>query len=877
MTDNRYAAKWIVVLVAMTLLCRGLQAEVAVTSGGTPLDQSQVESRAPAAPMMPKAPSHRVLQGKKYFSDATLRSSKPNRLGGKRKDFDVQTGNDSCFSLLRVDLSSLPRKPIKDAALMLYLRREKGQPLRVLGYPLNASWNEKTVTWRERRKGRPWEKPGAGGAYDMKRPPTLDVSYPAVYGRGWTPLKSPALTKQINAWIDGSKENNGLLFRYQRSKEQLPVSSKSFVPTDRVPAWQHPALIVSYDQPIDPKAYGYVSDSELAQLPLLRQLALLEPAARRCGHCGPAWEAKVAKLTRKIRQLKTADSTQNKKLSKQIRQLRRDLLTKEWPNQPIVLWAKSPWATLKSYEFPAASPIAQTVRLLREEYQEISIVATNTTDQPQSIHIDIEGLGDKGFPRRGLTLRSSYWVKGLTQLKTREAGATGKGLPPEDFDDALPRLAKDRELTLAPGEHRRIWLTVRTHGVKAGLYRLVVEFTEAKTSKALGQWPVTLKVLPVALKKDPNCAVHTYAYLNRRSTREHMAEAAADLKAHYENTFIFSYLPNPPIDDDGHIIGRADYEPLREMLRNIKDARELVFYLAEGKLPRFNKKLPWMSKEHKKALRFWLTNFVGVLREEGFGYDRFMMYPFDESYSNPVKGGRPELQALAEMADAIHEIDPKVRVFANPVTAHKKDDPLYEKLRGKIAAWSLHKLMLDPGDHTAYWPYNFSAADKHRVIEGFFRDEQRAGRPMWAFQICGRSKSRPINRFWRRWPWQIWHIDFTGIGLWAYNDIRGKSSWRDMGPDEKPDWAVIYEMRDAPADIPRDSNEALIPSRRWQAWREGIEDYFMLQQIVQRDPSRKAELKKLSRSILDDPDNPKRYEEAREKLIDLLLELELKS
>ena len=551
----------------------------------------------------------------------------------------------------------------------------------------------------------------------------------------------------------------------------------------------------------------------------------------------------------------------------EIDQLRRNLMASRWGDEPVVVWPCGPWEPLAHDAIPNSGGVLLSARLMQDEYQELSVAVTNTTGRPETLKVSlISSDRTPVFPTERITLRGSYWITTKGQGYDR-----GEGMPTL-VDDALPRLANGNLLVLSPAQTRRLWLTVDTHGVEAGRYALTMTLAHADTDKVSARVPVELHVLPIALEKDPQVAVHTYAYLNRRSTRDHLEQAVADLKAHYENTFIFESLPNPTTDEQGNVVGSANYSNLRSQIRLLKDARQLVFFWHECDAPHFQAKFSWMSAVHKKSLKIWLTDFVRVLREEGFDYDRFMMYPFDESYSNSVKGGRPELQALAEIADAIHEIDPRVRVFANPVTAHPQDDPLYENLRGKIAAWSLHKLLLDSGDHTSGWPYDFTAANKHRVVEGFFRNEQKAGRPLWAFQCEGRTKTNDVNGYYRRWSWQMWHVGFTGIGLWSYNDIRGDSGWSDVGDGAGGDFSMVYEMRDAPADISREPFEPLIPSRRWQVWRAGIQDYFLLQQARKRHPALAPQMKKLVAEVLEDPENHVRYELARERLLDFSTE-----
>ena len=637
---------------------------------------------------------------------------------------------------------------------------------------------------------------------------------------------------------------------------------KTFASKERSNPAEHPALIVSYDARIDPAAYGYISDSELARRPLRQKLKRLTESAK---GIIPDWEAKVAPLRRKLNDANVAQQSIADALKGEIDQLRMNLMASRWADEPVVVWPCGPWERLSADALPKPGAVSLSDRLLQDEYRELSVAVTNTTGRSQTVEVSLASSDHTpAFPIEKVTLRGSYWIATKGQGNDRGEGLTVL------VDDALPRLANERRLILPSGRTRRLWLTINTHGVDARKYTLTLRLTNVATDKEVARIPVELHVLPVALEKDSQVAVHTYAYLNRRSTRDHLEHAVADLKSHYENTFIFTAPPNPPMDEQGNVVGSANFKDLRSQIRLLKDARQLVFFWHECKAPYFQWKLPWMSAAHKKSLKIWLTDFVRVLREEGFGYDRFMMYPFDESYSNPVKGGRPELQALAEIADAIHEIDPQVRVFANPVTAHPKDDPLYEKLKGKIAAWSLHKLLLDPGDHTSGWPYNFTAADKHRVVEGFFRNEQNSGRLLWAFQCDGRTKTKDVNGYYRRWSWQIWHLGFTGIGLWSYNDIRGDGGWSDVGDGSSGDFSMVYEMRDAPADIPRVPFEPLVPSRRWQAWRAGIQDYFLLQQVRKRRPVLEPQLKNLAAEILEDPKTTSGYERARERLLNFL-------
>ena len=61
----------------------------------------------------------------------------------------------------------------------------------------------------------------------------------------------------------------------------------------------------------------------------------------------------------------------------------------------------------------------------------------------------------------------------------------------------------------------------------------------------------------------------------------------------------------------------------------------------------------------------------------------------------------------------------------------------------------------------------------------------------------------------------------TGCGFWCYSENQSKS--RNLWQHSGLDYNVIYTREGAPDNVSR--AEAIIPSRRWEAWREGIEDW----------------------------------------------------
>ena len=79
-------------------------------------------------------------------------------------------------------------------------------------------------------------------------------------------------------------------------------------------------------------------------------------------------------------------------------------------------------------------------------------------------------------------------------------------------------------------------------------------------------------------------------------------------------------------------------------------------------------------------------------------------------------------------------------------------------------------------------------------------------------------------------PWWAFKNGLTGAGFWVYADS-GRSSWHDFGKTMGY-YGAVYGFAFSPLDT---REEHIIPSRRWEVWREGVEDYQYLIDITVRD------------------------------------------
>jgi len=432
------------------------------------------------------------------------------------------------------------------------------------------------------------------------------------------------------------------------------------------------------------------------------------------------------------------------------------------------------------------------IQMWQNEYESAAFNIVNCSDEAMTMAVSISPLlspgGEKIDSNKTFTVRRAVYVKGST------VGSIA---------DALV-LQAERPFTLQPGELTQIWLTIFNPMFTAGRYKGsigILAKSETVNNLPIETIPVTIEVQKHKFAE--NFALNTcnWAYYKVASA----SEMAEDLRNHHINVYTI-----PPQDlpflrfssDRPGVVRKPNFANLDKALRYHNYAGTyllcLDFNSSKKDHGRFGY-VKWMSPAWKAVFSQWLKNLVKHLNDADVGYDKFVLYPFDESLCDD----------FYKLAKLIKATDPKVRIYANSFGKGPKE---FMKFRELIDIWCLQDSHCE---RNPQWL---------EQIKDF-------GKQVWTYECLRPMKAKDPYSYYRLLPWRAFKRGQTGAGFWIYyyglNFKTGAVPWDDtLRP--RGFSGVVYGRGGSP--VPG-LMENIVPSRRWEAWREGVEDYQYLFEV----------------------------------------------
>ncbi len=451
---------------------------------------------------------------------------------------------------------------------------------------------------------------------------------------------------------------------------------------------------------------------------------------------------------------------------------------------PFAAWQDSnPWD--ETFWPPITDNVLQdsiSVVAFRDEFEDAAINLVNLTSEPIDIRCTFTRPVFDQRPEQNPDLANRITLRRGIAIPKRGGGTVL---------DALPELDRSGVISLAPLELRQLWLVFDTHGLDDGEYDLNLYLGSMTHPPTVRTIPIKLKVWQVQLPEGVYAQMN-WGHIDPVNTSDQDLQSMLDHGVSVANA---PALPALPVDEHGNANGEADWTTFDATLARVPDYFQLMFHGAMRPQWPASMDAAAIEAASDNAFASGVQTMSEHLLSLGWDYDRWAFYHLDEPWLTGLTV-IPELRAFCERVRAV---DPRVRLYANPTGKLKVE--YLEEFKDLIDVWQpeINFLKRDP-----------------ELLAWF----QENAKTLWAYEATDPGKELLPLGYYRGLGWLAWDLKLSGAGFWVYK-------YHDLWwPLDVGNWAVVYP-----------SGDEVVPSRRWEACRDGQEDYramYVLREEIQK-------------------------------------------
>jgi len=405
------------------------------------------------------------------------------------------------------------------------------------------------------------------------------------------------------------------------------------------------------------------------------------------------------------------------------------------------------------------------------EVDQGAFVVTSSLDGPCWLRID---------PETPITSEKRQFAGGIELFEVVSTGTVnGERVP-----DALVRLGDARVAMLAPKQSAKFWVSVNAKGVESGEYRGTIRIQPLQRETEPLSLALRINVLPLRIERPFPLTLCTWDYIPDRWLPDRTQEVLDGMAQHGVNVFPrATCIPKASCDDTGLL--DIDWAALDAELQRLKGRGQLLIQLGT---PPIAFSQPPAAEKKRTAEIDYLHQLREHLKREGWDYGDYAFYPLDE----PGLDHGPNLHILIEAAELFREADPKFRIYTDPVPGLSLAD--FNRIAPLIDVW----------------------CPNMRLVTGLLADDPRikrildSGKTVWSYECVSQVKSISPLRYNRSAAWRAHYFGLTGIGFWTFSTTE-VDHWLP-GKGTNDEYALVY-----PGVLP-------VPSIRWEAVRDGLED-----------------------------------------------------
>ena len=454
----------------------------------------------------------------------------------------------------------------------------------------------------------------------------------------------------------------------------------------------------------------------------------------------------------------------------------------------FVCWQDTnPWDRFEPVSVPerVEEMVPLHVTLFGNEFEDVALNLLNVSPNP----INVRCVFTRPKPERGYPDAEPALAKHVTLRRAVRVPSQKRGM----VNDLLPRLDESSTMSLIPGVTAQLWLVLDSYGLEPGTHELILFLGSMEQRPTFREIPVSIEVLPVSLP------LGVYAQMNWVGVG---ADYPSDqeLQDMIDHGISVVYPPGFPtlvLDAEGNVAEPIDWSATDAGLARLPFYFQLMIPRPPAVKWPEGVTAPEGGALFEKGFAASVRVLADHLAERGFGYDRWVFYPYDE----PWLTGFSRIPALRAFCQRTKAVDPRIRNYANPA--------------GLVRAEYLEEFK----DLIDFWQPEMNLLKRDPELVAWF--QENAG-TFVAYEATEPAKDLLPLGYYRANGWLSWMFGLDGSGFWVYRD-------HDLfWPVEIEHYGAVFRTA-----------AGVVPSRRWEASRDGVEDYRAL--YVLREEADRAE------------------------------------
>ncbi len=329
---------------------------------------------------------------------------------------------------------------------------------------------------------------------------------------------------------------------------------------------------------------------------------------------------------------------------------------------------------------------------------------------------------------------------------------------------------------------------------------------------------VESRTLELFDKTPINLNANVWAYLTYPMLEGRKTEAVNDLRLHHINTIVIPPKVIPTFESN-------DFEPFSNYLNYVKGF-DIILLSLDYSTPQLKKGYKggkFMSEDWKEKFIYWYKSILKTIGDKGLLPKQVYLYPYDEVNQRDIK----DFEDLIVWAK---KHMPGIQFYATLTTKESIASllPLID-IAQLLAAPEIYNNL--PNTKSAIWFYDIGNTPQSSV---------------------------PAYSFYRLMSWKAFANNFTGIGFWNYAS-EGRDKKLNLITNQLIDPANSYSV------IYGGTGNHIISSRRWEAFKLGIEDYIVIK-LYERQFGKQQAMKFVD-EVLRNPQLVRKADQIRNEML----------